>query len=73
MSILRLLASRPLPCGCVVGIYETYAGPLQWVVDAQGDGCTDPAHQPGRSVSPQKQCDLTPRPGRGPGVVKRTA
>jgi hypothetical protein len=71
MSILRLLANRPLPCGCVVGIYETYAGPLQWVVDAQAEECMNPAHRPGRSVSPQKQSDLMPR-GTG-GVQKRTA
>ncbi len=48
MSILRLLASRPLPCGCIVGTYETYAGSIEHVLDSRNSGCTAPTHRPGQ-------------------------
>src|SRR4026208_1564768 len=35
MRILRLLSDRLLPCGCRLGIYETYVGPLVQIVDAR--------------------------------------
>jgi hypothetical protein len=50
MRILKGLASRILPCGCVVGIYETYDAQTVAVVDAQGTSCHEPAHQPGKIV-----------------------
>jgi hypothetical protein len=51
MRILRLLSSRPLPCGCVAGIYETYSGPLVWILDCRDEACHDPRHRPGAVVS----------------------
>jgi hypothetical protein len=59
MRIPRLLSSRPLPCGCLVGIYETYAGPIVWIVDARGPDCTDSAHRPGLQLGPMARLDLT--------------
>ena len=52
MRILRLLSTRPLPCGCLGGIYETYAGPIVWILDARGAGCTTPEHRPGVRLEP---------------------
>ncbi len=51
MRILRLLSNRPLPCGCVAGIYETYGGPLVWILDAHDDACRDPRHRPGATLT----------------------
>lgn len=36
MRILRRLRSRALPCGCLVGVYETYADQTVAIVDAKG-------------------------------------
>jgi hypothetical protein len=57
MRILRLLSSRPLPCGCLAGIYETYDGPIAWVVDVCGDECHDPGHRPGATLSHAERAD----------------
>lgn len=54
MRILRLLSSRPLRCGCVAGFYDTYAGPIVWVLDARGPHCTDSTHRPGTRLEPAK-------------------
>jgi hypothetical protein len=50
MRILRLLVSRPLPCGCLVGVYETYGGPTVSILDARGDRCPHETHRPGLEV-----------------------
>jgi hypothetical protein len=47
MRVLRILAGRRLPCGCLVGIYETYDGPIAQVVDERNRSCPDPTHRPG--------------------------
>lgn len=47
MRILRLLSTRPLPCGCFVGMYETYAGPVLPVIERRGADCTCREHRPG--------------------------
>jgi hypothetical protein len=57
MRILRLLSGRPLACGCLAGIYETYTGPTVWIVDARGADCTDPAHRPGVQLVPAGRTD----------------
>ncbi len=61
MRILRLLSSRPLPCGCLGGIYETYAGPIVWIVDARGSNCTDSTHRPGTQLDPTGRADAPTR------------
>jgi hypothetical protein len=43
--ILRGLGSRALPCGCLVGFYETYANETVAIVDAKGSACADAAHR----------------------------
>ena len=63
MRTLRLLCSRPLPCGCLVGIYETYAGPNVWIVDARAADCTDSTHRSGAQLEPTGRTDLA-HPGR---------
>jgi hypothetical protein len=57
MRTLRLLSTRPLPCGCLAGIYETYAGPIVWIVDARGSNCTDSTHRPGSQLAPAGRPD----------------
>jgi hypothetical protein len=50
MAILRGVSSRHLPCGCLVGVYETYEGEIVAIIDAPGRACVDPAHREGNSV-----------------------
>lgn len=52
LRVLRGLTSYVLPCGCSVGVYETYASRIVEIVDAHADACTDPGHRPGRHVLP---------------------
>ena len=53
MRILRGLASRFLPCGCLAGVYETYDGEIVGIVDARNASCADPAHALGNVVPVQ--------------------
>ena len=50
MRIRRGLSSRHLPCGCVVGIYETYSDETVAIIDVRGNACGDPAHTSGNAV-----------------------
>ena len=50
MRILRGLTSRLLPCGCMAGIYETYAGRVVTLLDARGEACPDSAHVAGEEI-----------------------
>ena len=50
MRIRRGLSSRHLPCGCVVGIYETYTDETVAIVDVHGSECPDPAHATGNAI-----------------------
>ena len=45
MAILRGVGSTTLPCGCLVGFYETYDGRTIALVDARGSLCRDHAHR----------------------------
>ena len=49
MRILRVLRSRTLECGCLVGVYESYDGRVAEIVDARDDRCTNPRHRLGRN------------------------
>jgi len=45
--ILRGLSSRLLPCGCLLGVYETYEGTVIGLVDAKAAHCGDAEHAAG--------------------------
>ena len=44
MRFLRGLTGKVLPCGCLVGVYETYDGTVVATIDAPGASCTSPKH-----------------------------
>jgi hypothetical protein len=48
--ILRGLSSRVLPCGCLLGIYETYEGSVIGLVDLKSAKCADRAHDGGTII-----------------------
>jgi hypothetical protein len=62
MRIRRGLSSRHLPCGCLVGIYETYDEETVAIVDVRGAECRDGTHVDGNTVpmvpSPQTPPDI---------------
>lgn len=45
LRILRGLDSRALPCGCLVGVYETYGSQTVAIIDAKGSSCTERNHR----------------------------
>jgi hypothetical protein len=50
MRLMRGLGSHLLPCGCLAGIYETYAGSTVAIVDGRGEFCTLAKHRPGEAI-----------------------
>ncbi len=50
MRILRGVGSGSLPCGCFVGLYETYSGPTVQVIEERGVSCADSRHKPGAQM-----------------------
>ena len=46
MRLLRGVGSETLPCGCLVGTYETYQGRIVTIVDAPAPTCRHPDHRP---------------------------
>ena len=50
MRILRGLSSRFLPCGCLVGIYETYDSETVAILDVKSQSCAHPTHRNGNVV-----------------------
>lgn len=47
MRLLRGVGSRLLPCGCLAGIYETYADTTVTIIDARGEHCEKTEHTVG--------------------------
>ena len=45
LRILRGLDSRALDCGCLVGVYETYASQTIAIIDAKGSACSNRSHR----------------------------
>jgi hypothetical protein len=41
MRLLRGISGRVLPCGCLVGVYETYSNAVVATIDACGPACAD--------------------------------
>jgi hypothetical protein len=50
MRLLRGLGSQLLPCGCLAGVYETYAGTTVSIIDARADRCPIERHVLGSTV-----------------------
>ncbi|HYT73111.1 MAG TPA: hypothetical protein VEL79_00055 [Vicinamibacterales bacterium] len=50
MRILRGLTSRLLPCGCIVGVYETYEGEVVTLLDDREPACKNPEHANGNQI-----------------------
>jgi hypothetical protein len=48
-GLRALLAGRMLPCGCLIGIYQTASGELTGIIDATSKGCTE-GHDANRVV-----------------------
>ncbi|MEO8523001.1 MAG: hypothetical protein ABI603_16675 [Acidobacteriota bacterium] len=51
--ILRGLSSRVLPCGCLLGLYETYDGEVIELIDAPALSCSAVGHAAGNALPPQ--------------------
>ncbi len=64
--ILRGLSSRVLPCGCLIGRYETYEGKVVDMLDAQSPDCSAPAHQMGH-VLDTAEADVQTSTGKAEG------
>jgi hypothetical protein len=60
MRILRIVQSRSLPCGCFVGLYETYDGSTVAIVEEPGRECGSAGHEAGRTLP---LAGLMPLPG----------
>jgi hypothetical protein len=45
MRLLRGVGSHLLPCGCLVGLYETYDARTVAIIDAQGASCPNAEHR----------------------------
>jgi hypothetical protein len=55
MRLLRGVSGRVLDCGCLVGVYETYAGQVIATIDARGPACDQPSHVRHREVTPDDE------------------
>ena len=53
MRLLRGLSGYVLPCGCLVGVYETYDAGVVATIDAQGPSCGQPPHRLHALVKPE--------------------
>ena len=62
MRILRGLGSQLLPCGCLVGRYETYDGATVALIDAVGARCPDRQHRLNHVVSEEEFARGRPSP-----------
>lgn len=62
MRLLRGLGSRLLPCGCLAGIYETYADTTVTIIDARGEHCDNVAHTVGGELPVESALQLPAQP-----------
>ena len=65
--ILRGLSSRVLPCGCLLGIYETYDGSVIGLIDLKGGGCEDRTHDGGNVIPASRFDNRQDSPSEGSG------
>ncbi len=50
MRLLRVVGSRSLECGCLVGVYETYGGESIEIIDSRGEDCKEASHRQGAVI-----------------------
>jgi len=50
IRLLRVVGSQRLPCGCFVGVYETYDGGRVEIIDDRGPACLESSHRSGATV-----------------------
>ena len=62
MRLLRGLGSRLLPCGCLAGIYETYADTTVTIIDARGEHCDNVGHTVGQQMAVESVLQLPAQP-----------
>ena len=60
MRLLRVLTGQLLPCGCLVGIYETYDGRVVASIDAHGYECQQ--HHLHQMLSSSQPAGTSPAP-----------
>lgn len=53
-DILRVLRGERLECGCLVGIYETFAGKTARILDVVGPACRVEGHQDGARLDERR-------------------
>jgi hypothetical protein len=58
--ILRGLSSKLLPCGCLLGVYETYEGSIVGLIDAKAAACTDAVHDGGNVLPVHRNNEVRP-------------
>jgi hypothetical protein len=64
MAILRGLGGRVLPCGCLVGVYETYRALVVAAIDATHPDCHDPRHIRHARIVVQPESETAARSSR---------
>ncbi len=62
MPLLRVLTGQLMPCGCLVGVYETYDGRVVASIDARGFDCDH--HRLRQTLSPSRAGDRRQNRGR---------
>ena len=60
MRILRGVGSLSLPCGCLVGFYETYGAETLAILDVRAPACSDPTHRTGDSIHVKQAKEPSP-------------
>lgn len=51
-ALRRMLRGRMLPCGCAVGVYETWSGDVVQLVDAHAPTCFSKDHAVNAMLGP---------------------
>ncbi len=67
MRILRGVGSDLLACGCFVGLYETYKGPIVQIIEERGVACHEAQHRAGVRL-PSDSRRQPPQPAMPPNV-----
>jgi hypothetical protein len=65
------VAGKVLPCGCLVGVYETYGGAVVYTLDAIGSSCHNPTHQLHESYSLESDGPIPAPPSSHPDTPGR--